>query len=694
MKKILILNLLMFSLIISSAQTSFFDAKNLKDNIPNSQALSKKILFRPSTMEQIILFNSVFKNYFPDSATWVQNDSALFQIIRRQLINNPFIEVAGTQQDASILANVSKTLSSGGLFSFGTSSATIIADGIGKFLAKRTKQELNVLFFDRFREFLDTHPEIAQIFPSTTILLNSILNQEYPNLLSTLRAAFDSDLKAILKNIAAIADIDSSACNKCNTDKKKETCKNRLLTIQKILNGSNQGRALVAGLLIADGVISKQNPADILSTIVGNNTIQTVNVDLYNSLKLLNVFSESLRSDKPSEIWIDHDELNAMVNDPVLLNIYLGLIYQQVSNKQIQIGGQFIASTYLTQANISGLKNYIDKIGTAGKKLELSFKELKESETDSISVRLIESGKFVGDVHSFFDIAIQYNTINSSIPPPGNSAKQIFLYVDTSLSVVQKILAKEYYGAILSTTVMLENLLKTRADFNSAGQLLSDIKAEQDIALRKKQFLRSFLRYTNFAANVVAAENSDAVEKSIEAIALPPGSASIKRTTNFNIAFQAYTGFVGGDIKGEKGTFNSVSVYAPVGLAFSLGLRPGFWPRSLSRRNPENKRSWGSLSLFGSIIDVGAFVSYRFFHPDEKLSDSVNIAWSNIFAPGVNIVYGIPKWPLSIGFGAQYQASLRKVDAATATVVEKSGLRYNFFLALDLPVLNLYTSKR
>lgn len=131
MKKILILNLLMFSLIISSAQTSFFDAKNLKDNIPNSQALSKKILFRPSTMEQIILFNSVFKNYFPDSATGVQNDSALFQIIRRQLINNPFIEVAGTQQDASILANVSKTLSSGGLFSFGTSSATIIADGIG-----------------------------------------------------------------------------------------------------------------------------------------------------------------------------------------------------------------------------------------------------------------------------------------------------------------------------------------------------------------------------------------------------------------------------------------------------------------------------------------------------------------------------------------------------------------------------------
>ena len=452
---------LVFSLAFISlelnAQNVLSDAKKLK---PLLQTLDNN----PSKFDSI---NLILVNYIPDSNKTDPNlNSSMIQAL---FLENPFIS-----DEYKNFGVLNEAVSAPSIFGNISSSATNIADGIGKFLAKRTKQELNVLFFDRFREFLNTHPEIAQIFPSTAILLNSILNQEYSNLLSTLRAAFDSDLKAILKNIAAIADIDISVCDKCNTDTKTKSCKMRLQTIQKFLNGSNQGRALVAGLLIANGVISKQNPADILTTIVGNNTIQTVNGDLYNSLKLLNVFSESLRSDKPSEIWIGREDLNALIGDPVLFNIYLGLIYQQVSNEHIQIGGQFIASTYLTQANISGLKSYVDKIGTAEKKLELSFKNLKESETDSISVTLIESGKFIGAIHSFFDIAIQYNTIHSSIPPTGNSAKKIFAYVDTSLSVVQKILAKEYYGDILSATVMLENLLKTRNDFNSVGQLKSD----------------------------------------------------------------------------------------------------------------------------------------------------------------------------------------------------------------------------
>ncbi len=681
--KILIFSLyILFSLTIKSeGQNAYQDAVFLKAHVNIDNEIDK-------TSDSSI---AILYNYLNDSLKTIYINSS-GNIIRDSIKNyydklNEFIEVSGSNENlGSFLSQISPLGFS--------KNTTVIADGIGKFLAKRTKQELNVLFFDRFREFLNTHPEIGQLFPSTAILLNSILNQEYSNLLSTLRAAFDSDLKSILRNIAAIADIDTTACNKCSTEKKQKDCKERLRTIQKFLTDSDQGRALVAGLLIADGAISKQNPADILSSLVGNNTIRKINGDVYNSISLLNIFSESLRSDGTSEIWISRGELNLLINDPVTLNIYLGLIYELVKNKQIKIGGLAVAANYITPANVSRLKEYIIKIEEAGKNLELSYKKFKEESNDSNNIKLSQASKFVGAVHSFFDLAIQYKTIHPSIPAPDNSVKQIFLYVDTSLSVVQKILAKEYYGAVLSATVLLENVLKTRDDFNADGQLISTKTKEQDSALAKKQFLRSFLRYSNFAANVVAAKNSDDVEKAIEAIALPPGSASIKRTTNFNLAFQAYTGFVGGDINGQKGTFNSVSVYAPLGIAFSIGLRPGFRPRFAGIQNPENKKSWGSLTLFGSMIDVGAVVSYRFYHPDEKLSDSVNIAWANIFAPGVNLVYGIPKWPISIGFGAQYQASLRKVDAATATIAEKSGLRYNFFLALDLPVLNLYTSKR
>lgn len=606
--------------------------------------------------------------------------------------DNPFIGVAGTEQDAKFLNDFSKSLASNNVSFSPFGNATIIVDGIGKFLAKRTKEELNVMFFDRFREFLNTHPEIAQVFPSTTTLLNNILNYEYPNVLSTLRAAFDSDLKSMLHNLASIADINPSACNKCS-ENKKNTCKSRLAIIKSFFT-TDKGRALVAGLLIADGVVSKENPADILSSIVDNNTIQTIDADLYNSLKLLRVFSESLRSDEPGKIWISTSQFETLVGDSTTLNIFLGLVYQKVRNENIIIGNQDIATTYITPANISGLRSYLDGIVKAGKKLEENFNRLKDSNDTTTNEIMLSSGQFVAAFKSFFNTAIQYNTISSSIPRPGNNTKLIFTYIDTSFGIVQKILVKEYYGALLSCVILVENMFQTKNDFNSKGKLNADDEKAIDTALAKKQFLRTFLRYGNFAANVVAAKNSDDVEKAIEDVALPSGSSLIKRTTNFNIAVQAYTGFVSGDIKEQKGFWNFVSVYAPVGLSFNIGLRSFFRPRFAVTQNPEDKRTWGSFTVFASIIDVGAVVAYRFYHAEDKLSDSVNVAWSNVFAPGLNLVYGIPKCPLSIGFGAQYQASLRKFDASTATVIVRSGLRYNFFLALDLPLLNLYTSRK
>lgn len=653
------------------AQNAFYDALKLRTYTNNDGDLK--------SVNDTVYY--ILDNYIqPDVKNTIHE---LDSILRRG--ENPFLIISGSARSQTNDKKIGSFIS--GILPGG--NATVIADGIGKFLAKRTKEELNVLFFNRFREFLNTHPEVAQLFPSTSILLNSVLNQEYPNLLSTLRASFDSDLKAMLRNMAAIPDIDANACEKC-VERKKEDCKKRL-AILKTLFASNQGTALIAGLLIADGAINKQNPADILSSIVGNNTIKTINTDLYNGLSLVRIFSESLRSNDISETWVSVNELNSLINDSVTLNIYLGLIYEQVKNTNITLGGQQITA-FVQPQNVVALKGYINNLLTASKVLERSFVQFKTVEDDdSVGKKLANASRFIGAFRSFFEISLQYRTIHPDIPPLGQPVKRIFNYVDSSLSIVQKILVKEYYGAVLSATVMLENLLQTREDFKSNGEIRDT--NNQDIVLTKKQFLRTFLRYGNFASNVVAAENSDDVEKAIETVALPPGSAVIKRTTNFNIAFQAYTGFVGGNIKGQEGTFNSVSVYAPVGVAFSFGLKPKYFSK-LEKSNPEDKRTAGSLSIFGSILDVGAVVSYRFYHPDQKLSDTVSLAWSNIFAPGVNIVYGIPKLPLSIGFGAQYQATLRKFDAATTTVVEKSGLRYNFFLALDLPILNLYTSKR
>ena len=95
-----------------------------------------------------------------------------------------------------------------------------------------------------------------------------------------------------------------------------------------------------------------------------------------------------------------------------------------------------------------------------------------------------------------------------------------------------------------------------------------------------------------------------------------------------------------------------------------------------------------------SIIDVGAIFAYRFKDPGSTLGDSVKIRLENIFAPGANIIYGIPKVPLSIGTGLQWQPSLTRLTNANATITNHSGVRWQLFLVFDLPVLNLYSSKK
>jgi hypothetical protein len=42
------------------------------------------------------------------------------------------------------------------------------ADGLAKFLVERTKEEMNIAFFERFRNVLNAYPEMKVLFPKTT----------------------------------------------------------------------------------------------------------------------------------------------------------------------------------------------------------------------------------------------------------------------------------------------------------------------------------------------------------------------------------------------------------------------------------------------------------------------------------------------------------------------------------------------
>ena len=220
---------------------------------------------------------------------------------------------------------------------------------------------------------------------------------------------------------------------------------------------------------------------------------------------------------------------------------------------------------------------------------------------------------------------------------------------------------------------------------------IQSVKAMGDEALDRKDFLRKLLRYGNFMTAVVAAKSSADVKKAIETIALPPGSSAIKKNTNFSIALQAYVGISTGretasSLKGVGNFFNALNVYGPLGFSFNIGLK--------SWRNPENKINAGSLTVFGSVIDVGAIVGYELKNPAAGTSDSVKIRLENILAPGANLVYGLPKVPLSIGTGLQWLPSLARYSNQGLSIANQSGFRFQIFLAVDIPALSLFTSRK
>src|SRR5204863_2622585 len=92
--------------------------------------------------------------------------------------------------------------------SIGGLDVTNIADGLAKFLVKRTKEELSIAFFDRFKKIIDSAKDLKTLFPQTASLLDVIGDEvyNYQNYIQNLREAFKEDIEALDKNLPGIID--------------------------------------------------------------------------------------------------------------------------------------------------------------------------------------------------------------------------------------------------------------------------------------------------------------------------------------------------------------------------------------------------------------------------------------------------------------------------------------------------------
>lgn len=193
------------------------------------------------------------------------------------------------------------------------------------------------------------------------------------------------------------------------------------------------------------------------------------------------------------------------------------------------------------------------------------------------------------------------------------------------------------------------------------------------------------LKLIHFVNDMAVAKDADEVSKAIEALALPSGSYTVKRTVKRNISINAYPGLSSAlDItfKKDKAYYSfAPSFTAPIGV--NLG-----W---------SGKKSY-SHSLFVSIIDIGAFTRMyleksNFSQDSTTVSTFPQATFLTVFAPGLYYSLGFKNMPLSLNLGVQYGPAL-KTTLKTGEIKTYESIRACASLVLDIPLLNLHTKVR
>ena len=523
-----------------------------------------------------------------------------------------------------------------------------LADGLAKFLVKRTKQELNTAFFTRFSDAMQEHPEFEQLFPSTTSTLSAIGTEIYQidAYLNVLRESFIQDFRVFPGNLGS-----------------------HLKSMNKSLFKDDKINELLPLLLDATQMsINGGSPDDIIQTLADHSVgeLDTQLQPLDGGLKTLALFSTALLSENDDKVWISRQELGKLYKDPIGLRIFLGLLYQQ-ENGSIHYGGTddihfqaFLRDAATIEGKFQIIKGHIqslvqigESISTEVKEINREFENFKDDLKESKQPRYEVFYNYTNDLINYLEEGIKFkNKITGQSPVLLDtlSLKSIRLLNDIFYDAKQQ----KFSSVIIKSNNLLELLL-----------------ANQDFSYKK-----DLLKYGAFMAAIAQTQNSDEVAEVIEMFALPAGSSIMKKHTKLNVALNAYVGFYGGNESlilqdGKSRDALLLSMHAPIGITVSTGL----------------KGNCGSLSAMISIIDLGALTAFRFKDPDADLLPDFNL--QNIIAPGGYAVYGFgDNIPLSIGVGAQLGPNLRSITDTGAPTLNERAWRLGGFIAVDIPLLN------
>lgn len=630
MKKITLLCFLVIatSWNMKSQNSVFADAVYLRNNI---DPILKKIILKDN-VKQLML------GYYPTA-----NDIATAQLNSNNYFQNLFVDNAGNAAADPYAAN---------LFSNpGSMDVTAIADGFARFIVKRTKEELSIAFFEKFKTALDDNPDIQSLFPKTYQSLQAIDSEIYTfkAYIQTLREAFESDLSALPDNLPQIID-----------------------NHEDFFNSKPDLKAtLLSGFYIAKAIKDGTHPGEIIEFFpVSKWDNASIDKNYIAAFKTMHLISTSFRDgNSTGNYWVASTEIRKLATDTILLKLYLGLLSEKAKQDSgityVISGGTTTLSDVLqsNSANLQAYRNFFSGLLVKTKAIESQIADMK-TVTDSLRYekyyRLVSDGIDVMDyvVSNQELLGLKKNVVNL-----GELTEPYFTTTKSVADLAIDVNRRKYASVIVALVNIIDK------------NLVGETKNLPDTKL--------LFKYGSFMAAVANAKNSDEVEDAIEAFALPAGSARIKRETDFSVSINSYCGlFYGGEnIKGVdngyKGTFG---VTAPIGIAISAGKT-----KFLSCK------THASHSLFFSLVDLGAVTAFRF--KDDTTESVPKIELKDIISPGIFYSLGIAGTPLSFNVGYQIGPLLRTVKE-TENSYSSSYSRISVALVVDIPIINLYTKTK
>ncbi|HHH50541.1 MAG TPA: hypothetical protein ENK52_06150 [Saprospiraceae bacterium] len=531
----------------------------------------------------------------------------------------------------------------------GLSLTTRLVDATARFLVDRTKKELTISFFDKFRDQLDevhnvpfagnamVDIRLKTILPNTYLLLDSRQYFDTPSMGETWITAFKKDIGSLPFSIE-------------NT-----------LKVSKNFRNSKTGHFTLALFDMVDRIEQGYHPLEVIEDL-GNTHRQynTHQIDQYFGLLALLALNSTGIDFEGVRHWLSVDELNAMP-EPAR-KYFLGLIYQQglhaglLSNIRLTDTSTLAGAVTLDNyphffSVVKGLMGDLNKIDD-----QLTIvKDSLKSNSAALGVYLT----YTNAVYTAFDHLVE-NTFQLAGTDAYYESDYFRKFRPIAYDIVNfnRSVSNENYGESLLVTI---SFLKH----------LSDGNKEMDGLIKPLTY------YANFLIDIIVASENEAIDLKgiIENYALPVGSYRIKRHQATSIDLNAYPGlYTGYEFSQNSSNSANFGVTAPIGFSFS-------WRSSL-----EGATS-ASHSIFLSAIDIGAPFSYRFVN-DETAGFPANIKWEQIFSPGLFYIYGFNNSPLVFSAGLQYTPSLRKVEVNQITT-QQSVLRFGLSLSVDIPVFNL-----